>query len=262
MFDNDYVSLLKGQLLLHGLELNSIHSILTKEIKFCSLLKESTRGYKVIEEVFKLASNFPGIVDVVVHLDVDYQSFVNMGMWEQLVSNISLLLGKYRNVRMLIENEPNLIKPENPAYGLVLGQHVISKGSLEAVAQMVSELQKRVGADRVGIQLDICHVKSACYMINKSTNGWIELNLLDEIEAVLPLVGSIHLANARYSGFGKNHACIFETDEDMEFLEWLVRKLKEVGYDGKMVLEFLYEDYLNCWQATRVVEQIDEILSR
>ena len=151
------------------------------------------------------------------------------------------------NVVIVIENT---IRAKDEKTGL---EHVAVYGYKDEFVRWVEE----ANLNNVDVMLDICHL-IATSNYRKDLGEKDFLTITDYVKSYAPKLSHIHLANSYGYGFLEDHGESFKNiKEDIFKLKELEEVLKEINYNGNIVIETTDKD-VNKYE--RYTETIDTIL--
>lgn len=204
----------------------------------------------LLDQIFLIAElygeEWNEMVTVILHSESFYKSLVDVGnQWGRVVSYIGMMLDKYPNTKLVIENV-------TPLRGIEQGKelHLSNNWGFDNI-KMVQELRKALNINRIFTCLDTCHAMLA----EKYIGGLYEivgdvpvpnLSMEEYFRRNAPYLGLIHLCDVKGSGYGKGRHGIPFTNETI--------------YKCYDILS-LYEKYSLCCPITLEVEETDFAIS-
>lgn len=215
-------------------------------------------NYTIIKNTCKLANLIAEfneeIVHVVMHQELSLTHLVDWGMYHHISVLIGILLNKYRNITINLENL-SFINPEDD------GLQVRSNHGSHNV-ELCRKLRSDLNTDRIGVVLDTCHALSTIRHLERYRELGIHegINLRDYFTNSKGFLNVIHLSNARGFGHGDDHGAGFDTDEDVELLKEIINYVKDNDFRGILTLEVQEKDYLNCIVFEKLKSQLEMIL--
>lgn len=109
---------------------------------------------------------------------------------------------------------------------------------IRLIGHDVSALQiiEEIGDKKLGSVLDICHALGSIN-IKKVVNPFLDISIKDYIEAFSPSIGLVHLSNGRELARGENHGVLFETEEEIALLAYILNCMMDNKYEVPLTLE-------------------------
>lgn len=224
------------------------------------------KDISVLNNVFALAQYCSEIwnhrVVVVVHSCMAMYDFMqNELLQERIVRELEILLSKYAQVDMAIENTVLLELGRTSKF-----IPRVCNGIYQDTPELVKWLQEYFG-DRVGSVLDTCHAMMAEKYLKIlleaadirhifSESVVEEINMEHYFQMNQGICKLIHFNNFRGNGYRENHGTSFDKPEEVKSILALYKKYR---YNCPLTLEIQEENYLDCINYRKTKNLIEEV---
>lgn len=236
------------------LKVVSVHSPMERICTLEGLLSKS--GFDLIDNTCHLAqriSNYRGKdVNVVMHHELDYEQMMMWDLIDRIGDEINVLLHRYKNVIINIENTMPVCMDKGSMY--------FANSYAQSQINICEHLRKYLRTDRIGVVVDTCHIMASSRILERLGGYKENLNLEDIIINSKEYLNIVHLANGRGLGFGDGHGCGFETNMEREKLRFIIDTLKEIEFNGNLVLEVAELNYLDSVEFEQLFKQVNNLI--
>lgn len=242
-----------------------VHAPILSKVGLSDMNLEDFSGkhHKLLEQTFYIANYFGEIqgetIIIVIHSECNLKTLKSdESKWAKLICTFDILLSKYKNVEIAIENVTPIRSYKN-GY-LTLGNNFTFEN-----IDIANELNKELRTNRFGTCLDICHAMISERYANKIYEGLEETSGDYSLNAYFKrnksLIKLIHLADFKGNGYGKeNHGTPFGK-HNKDKLRDIINLYNKYNYSCPITLEVREDDFLvsDCYKMTK--ETLDDILN-
>ena len=201
-------------------------------------------GAKLLEQCFYIAEYMGKVrmrdIILVAHTRFNLKEFQQLGLWNDLVVTVGLLLNKYPHVHMAIENVTLLTDIQS--HDIRFSNNVKFDN-----VEIAKKLRLLLDTDRVGTVLDTCHAMMSkkyieiCYKaVNDERYPMENLSLDEYFKQNAEVCKLIHCSNLKGNGIRvPEHGAPFlcKNPEDVALLTQIMKSYIKYGYNCPITLE-------------------------
>ena len=204
------------------------------------------RMHKNFEQICLFANTIGSrtkrVINITIHSEMSYDMLYESGLLDQLEEHLSLLLKRYQNICICIEN---VMAVHCKGQAIILRENYLFEN-----VKMVKYLRDKLRCDRIGTCLDTCHMESTLRSLDSIIkylgcgSSVIRSDSRDFFRANAGYCKQIHLAHCGNYGITKDeHGVVIESkDEITNFLQLY----HMFAYECPICLEISEKDYLKC----------------
>lgn len=233
-------------------EICAVHAPLIKEGDVNLEYMTIGEPKKALEECFKIAQYMANVrkrkIILIVHAGQSPKELIKMGVWSPLVVTLGLLLDKYPDVDIAIEN----IIPER---GIQRSDIAFCNNFKFDNAEMARQLNATLETDRIGTVIDTCHIimtqnilKAIFDYINDPLYPMEDVSMKKFFEMNADVCKLIHLAGVQGNGISSEHhgvPLLTFMPERLKILEEVLDLYFKFGYKCPITLEVCESDLNN-----------------
>jgi len=236
------------------MEIVSVHAPIER---ICTLEGSMSKsGFDLLDNTCYLAQKIADYrgknIDIVLHHELDYEQLMMWELMDKIADEINVLLIRYKNVVINIENLMNMCSDKGDIY--------FANSYVQSNIDICENLRKYLRTNRVGVVVDICHILASSKILGKLDEYKEQLDLEDILINSREYLNIVHLANSRGIGFRDGHGCGFDTDKEREKLRFIIDTLKEIEFKGSLVLEVGELNYLDSIEFEKLFKQVNNLI--
>ena len=240
----NYINLIKDL----NMDIRVVHSPIN-----CGFdIEDVLLNFKQIEDVFFLSNEIGKlqnrVIYVILHMNYDLLIFDRLNVKREIFEKLRFFLNAYKNTNIVIENVMAVDYQEENGFNF----RVNFKYEAD---RFVKEFNKTTNSN-TGTVFDVCHAMASIELL-ENYRGIVKNNHIPSIEDYInnfaDTLKVVHLAYSKNLGLGKSHGLPYESKEEIEFLERVIRALHNKNYDGLITIEVAEDNYLDTknWITTK-----------
>lgn len=232
----------------------TVHSPIERICTLEGILSKS--GFELLDNTCYLAqkiANYRGKdVNVVIHHELDLEQMMMWDLIDRIGDEINVLLHRYKNVIINVENLMPVCTYKGSMY--------FANSYVQSQIDICEHLRKYLRTNRIGVVVDTGHILASSRILERLDGYKERLNLEDILINSKEYLNIVHLSNSRGLGFGDGYGCGFDTDRERERLRFIIDTLKEIEFNGSLVLEVNELNYLDSVEFEKLFKQVNNLI--